>query len=123
MLAKATVQWRTASAAVAATTVMLALPALAFAHLERPSYWPDPAPDTSVTPAAGGKVPEARARSRPRSPAQGPGEVRVVCQGKRGKDSLDALRESLRRARDEGFRLRPSQSKIDVYAQADARSC
>ena len=26
---------------VAAVTAMLALPALALAHLERPSYWPD----------------------------------------------------------------------------------
>jgi hypothetical protein len=32
----------------------------ASAHLERPSYWPDPAPDTSITPAAGGKVPALR---------------------------------------------------------------
>ena len=38
----------------------LALPAAAVAHLERPSYWPDPAPDTSIKPAAGGKVPELR---------------------------------------------------------------
>ena len=28
-------------------------PAMAFAHRERPSYWPDPAADTSVTPPAG----------------------------------------------------------------------
>ena len=39
--------------------VAMVLPAVAFAHLERPSYWPDPAPDTSVSPPAGGKVPEA----------------------------------------------------------------
>jgi len=32
----------------------LALPGLALAHLERPSYWPDPRPDTSVKPPAGG---------------------------------------------------------------------
>ena len=42
--------------------VMLALPALAFAHLERPSYWPDPAPDTSVSPP-----PAARCRTPARS--------------------------------------------------------
>ena len=43
-----------------ATTVALfaALPALA--HLERTAYWPDPAADTSVSPAAGGTVPTAR---------------------------------------------------------------
>ena len=38
----------------------LLVPAVAFAHLERPSYWPDPNPDRSVYPAAGGKVPELR---------------------------------------------------------------
>jgi hypothetical protein len=38
--------------------LLLALPALA--HLERTSYWPDPAPDTSISPAAGGAVPTAR---------------------------------------------------------------
>ncbi len=27
------------------------------AHVERPSYWPDPAPDTSIKPPVGGKVP------------------------------------------------------------------
>ena len=86
-MAKAARHWRTASAAVAATTAMLALPALALAHLERPSYWPDPAADTSVSPAAGGKVPHARSLSSAVSGA-GPGKVLVVCQGEDGKDSL-----------------------------------
>ena len=58
---------------------VLLLPAGALAHVERPSYFPDPAPDTSVKPAAGGKVPKARSlasalKTRP------PGRTRVVCQ-------------------------------------------
>ena len=40
---------------LAAMVAMLGLPSLASAHLERPSYWPDPAPDTSVSPPAGGR--------------------------------------------------------------------
>jgi hypothetical protein len=36
------------------------LPATALAHVERSAYWPDPAPDCSVTPCAGGAVPTAR---------------------------------------------------------------
>ena len=36
------------------------MPALASAHVERASYWPDPAPDCSVDPCAGGEVPTAR---------------------------------------------------------------
>ena len=51
-------------AAVATTT--------ASAHLERPSYWPDPTPDTSVTPPAGGEVPKARSLASAVT-GQGPG--------------------------------------------------
>ncbi len=59
--------------------VLGAVPAAA--HVERPAYFPDPAPDTSVTPATGGKVPVARSlftalQTKP------PGTTRVVCQGR-----------------------------------------
>src|SRR5437763_881680 len=33
---------------------------MARAHIERASYWPDPAPDCSISPCAGGQVPTAR---------------------------------------------------------------
>jgi hypothetical protein len=89
---------------------MLALPALALAHLERPSYWPDPRPDTSVSPPAGGKVPEARSLKSAVT-GRGPGDVLVVCQGNRGARSMSLLRASVRKARKGGFRLRPSQPK------------
>ena len=75
---------------------MLALPALALAHLERPSYWPDPTPDCSVSPCAGGNVPEARSLESAVDGA-GPGDVLVVCQGKKGKESLASLHDSLSR--------------------------
>ena len=58
--------------------VVLALPGAALAHLERPSYWPDPAPDTSVSPPAGGEVPTARSLDSAVT-GEGPGDVRVVC--------------------------------------------
>jgi len=35
-------------------------PAVAQAHIERPAYWPDPAPDTSVTPPAATSSPGRR---------------------------------------------------------------
>ena len=79
----------------------------AFAHLERPSYWPDPRPDTSVKPAAGGEVPNARTL-RSAVSGKGPGEVRVVCKGVSGAKSLRLLSRSIRAARKNGFRLRPS---------------
>ncbi len=94
--------------------VALALPALALAHLERPSYWPDPEPDQGVTPAAGGEVPSARSLGSAVT-GQGPGQVRVVCKGPGGRFSLNRLGRSLKEARDRGgFRLRPSQDKLPV---------
>ena len=91
----------------------LALPALALAHLERPSYWPDPAPDTGVTPAAGGKVPKARSLATAAT-GKGPGDVRVVC--KAGDKSLDLALRSIRRAETRGYRLRPSTPKRKLAA-------
>jgi hypothetical protein len=95
---------------------MLALPALTFAHLERPSYWPDPAPDHSVTPAAGGEVPTARSFGSLATGA-GPGDVLVVCKGAAGAESLALLRESVDEARKRGYVLRPSQGKSKLSKQ------
>ena len=112
---KQTRKWRLTtrgvSLAAALAAVMLALPALALAHLERPSYWPDPRPDKSVSPPAGGKVPQARSLKSAASGA-GRGDVLVVCKGNRGAQSLALLRASVRKARKGGYRLRPSQPKI-----------
>ena len=97
----------------AVVLTVLALPALALAHLERPSYWPDPRPDRSVEPKAGGDVPNARSLESAAT-GQGPGQVRVVCEGSDGSTSLDLLRSSIRSARNNGFRLRPSQEKTSL---------
>ncbi|HEX3279338.1 MAG TPA: right-handed parallel beta-helix repeat-containing protein [Thermoleophilaceae bacterium] len=83
----------------------------AFAHLERPSYWPDPRPDTSVSPAAGGRVPDLRSLESAVT-GRGPGKVRVVCQGRGGWKSLGLLAKSIAKARAHGYRLRPSQPKL-----------
>ena len=89
----------------------LALPAGAFAHLERPSYWPDPAPDNAVSPPAGGKVPKLRSLESAVE-GRGPGRVRVVCQGRGGWKSLQYLYSSIAKARAHGYRIRPSQPKL-----------
>jgi hypothetical protein len=91
-------------APIAAVTSLLAIATgVAFGHVERSSYWPDPAPDTSVKPAAGGKVPKARSlgsalRRRAR------GDSYVVC--KRG--SLRRALRSVRSARRKGWKVRPT---------------
>src|SRR5215213_3269903 len=102
-----------------AVFVVLAIAALAFAasasaHVERPSYWPDPAPDTSIKPAAGGQVP----KSRPLITAlkrSAPGKTRVVCQ----RGSMSQLKRSVRAARKNGYFVRPSDHR--ELSAADAR--
>src|SRR4051794_5833439 len=82
-----------------AAVIALAGVAAASAHVERASYWPNPAPDTSVTPAAGGKVPAVRSlfAALQKKP---PGTTRVVCQGKvPSTKRLTKLRRALKRAR------------------------
>ena len=97
--------------AVVAVLAALALPATALAHLERPSYWPDPAPDRSVWPAAGGQVPDVRPLESAVT-GRGAGKVRVVCQGRGGWKSMGKLIDSIAQARRHGYRLRPSQPKL-----------
>ena len=101
--------WSPARLALAAVGVgLVSLPAGAAAHLERPSYWPDPGPDTAVNPPAGGEVPKARTLASAVS-GKGPGDVHVVCEGSDGRRSLELLRRSLRAATTRGFQIRPSQ--------------
>ena len=71
-------RWRIAALATGVTALILGLPALAGAHIERPAYWPDPKPDTAVTPSAGGKVPTAKTLSSALD-ASRPGHTLVVC--------------------------------------------
>jgi Right handed beta helix region len=95
---------RTGFVAVAATVAaMMIVPAAALAHVERSTFWPDPAPDGSVHPAAGGKVPEYRPLD---SALKGkpPGDTWIVCQD----DSLKLAKQAIRDGR-KGFKVRPSE--------------
>src|SRR5262245_44352506 len=82
---------------------LLGVPAPALAHLERTSYWPDPRPDTSVTPPAGGEVPTARSLASALN-RRLPGDTRVVCQA----GSLRAAKADIDAARRTGYKLRPT---------------
>src|SRR5690348_9704968 len=94
-----------------AIVLALAIPTAALAHVERTSYWPDPAPDRGVTPAAGGAVPKARtlASALDRSAR---GDTRVVCQS----DSLDRAERAIRSARANGYRVRPTVAPTKLSA-------
>lgn len=101
-------------ALVCATTVVLFVPQAAQAHVERPSYWPDPDPDCSTRPCAGGKVPTIRTL-RSALDTSKPGRTRVVCKA----DSLQILERSIRRARANGYHVRPTDKRRLTKAQAD----
>lgn len=99
---------------------LLALPALAAAHLERPSYWPDPGVDKSVKGGAGGEVPKARSLASAAT-EKGPGDTYVACKGKNGKTSLKLVRKSIRKGVKNGYVLRPSQGKVKVSKKKGKR--
>ncbi|MFL5894922.1 MAG: right-handed parallel beta-helix repeat-containing protein [Thermoleophilaceae bacterium] len=82
------------------------VPAAASAHVERSAYWPDPAPDCSISPCAGGAVPEARTLSSALD-ASAPGDTRVVCR----PDSLRRAKDSISRARTQGYNVRPTDHR------------
>jgi hypothetical protein len=93
---------------VALVGAALAVPVAALAHLERPSYWPDPSAEEVDGISVGGEVPKAR----PLASALRETEVEqthVVCRGEDGKVSLELLERSVSRAQKRGFRLRPSE--------------
>jgi hypothetical protein len=86
---------------------VLALPGTALAHVERTSYWPDPAPDTTVRPSAGGKVPKPRSLASALDLASA---TSVVCKG----DSLTKASNAIAAARVKGYRLRPTEPPIKL---------
>jgi Right handed beta helix region len=88
----------------------LFVPAVASAHIERASYWPDPAPDCSVTPCAGGAVPTARPLSWIFARKPHPGTTRVVCQ----PDSLEKAKAESKEAETVGYVLRPTQPRVVI---------
>src|SRR3954452_24650170 len=100
----------------AALFAALALAAPALAHVERTAYWPDPAPDTSVTPPAGGKVPKARSLASALRRVKGT-KVRVVCQ----PGSMKRAKREIRRARRSGYRNRPTEKLKKLSARQAKR--
>jgi hypothetical protein len=90
---------------VLATTIALLAIAggVAVGHVERSSYWPDPAPDRSVTPAAGGKVPKARGLASALN-RRARGDTYVVCKS----NSVRLAMRSIRSARRKGWKVRPT---------------
>jgi hypothetical protein len=89
-----------------ALIAILVIAAPAFAHVERASYWPDPAPDCSIKPCTGGNVPKIRSLASALNKKL-PGNTRVVCQ----PDSLKQLRASVAAAIKNGYYIRPTDHR------------
>src|SRR5918999_3170901 len=102
---------------LATMTALLALATgLAVAHVERSSYGPNPAADTSVRPAAGGKVPKARGlASALRRRARG--DTYVVCKS----SSVRRAVRSIRSARRKGWKVRPTARTRKLSKKAARR--
>jgi len=94
---------------------ILVVPQAAQAHVERPSYWPDPSADCSVTPCAGGQVPTARSLASALDPTQ-PGTTRVVCK----PNSLALLDASVSRALANGYDVRPTDHRTLTATEAQS---
>src|SRR5262245_10161223 len=82
---------------------------VAFAHIERASYWPDPGVDNSVKPGVGGKVPKTRSLESALD-KKAVGDTFVVC----ASDSMKLLRKDLKVAKNKGFKLRLSAKKKKI---------
>src|SRR3954468_21202533 len=106
---------KVASVALIVLLGVLAVPQTASAHVERPSYWPDPQADCTVKPCAGGKVPKARSLASALNRSR-PGKTLVVCKA----DSLHRLRSSVRHARKQGYYLRPTDHRALTAKRAHA---
>ncbi|HZC72386.1 MAG TPA: right-handed parallel beta-helix repeat-containing protein [Jatrophihabitans sp.] len=92
----------------------LLVPSVARAHIERPSYWPLPGPDCSISPCAGGAVPHARSLASATRPSSN-SATRVVCHA----DSLERLAASIAHARKHGYAVRPHDHRRLSARQAE----
>jgi hypothetical protein len=98
----------------ALVAALLAVPTSASAHIERPSYWPLPGADCSVSPCAGGKVPTARSLGSAILPSSN-STTRVVCQ----PDSMTRLQASITNALAHGYDVRPTEHHTFTQTQAN----
>src|SRR4051794_20594708 len=94
----------------------LAASGTAWGHIERTAYWPDPRPDDSAAPAAGGAVPAVRSLASAVATKQ-TGRTRVVCR----PNSYALARADITAARTKGYSLRPSQPVVKLSARSARR--
>ena len=91
------------------------IPQAAQAHVERPSYWPDPNADCSVSPCAGGAIPTARSLASAVNQTL-PGTTRVVCK----PNSMSLLEASIDNALVHGYDVRPTDHRTLSASEAQS---
>jgi hypothetical protein len=101
---------------VATAALLIAAP-FAGGHIERASYWPNPAPERVGGVKTGGKVPQVRKlfTALDRKP---PGRTRVVCQG---RSSFRMLEKAVGKARKRGVLVRPSKKRNKISKESAKR--
>ncbi len=104
-----------AVAALLALAITVGATTTASAHIERASYWPAPAADFSISPAAGGKVP-AKRRLYTALQRRPPGVTRVVCAGRvpstRKLNRLKRRLRTLKRRSGSRSRIRRTRQRV-----------
>lgn len=104
-------------ALVIAASAIVAIPQAAQAHVERPSYWPDPKPDCSVSvsgaPCAGGEIPTVRSLASALDNSR-PGTTRVVCK----PNSMELLDQAIDKALADGYDVRPTDHRTFTATEA-----
>ena len=106
------VRGRRALVAIAALTATLVAVPVALAHIERASYWPDPAAQKLGKGSTGGKVPKVRSlfTALDKKPA---GETHVVCQGKVPKKPGKGASEKRQRSYSKAVSKNKSIKRLD----------
>jgi len=104
--------WPASIAGAVLLLLGVVVPISAQAHVERPSYWPLPGPDCSVSPCAGGRVPTARSLASAVEPSAN-STTRVVCH----PDSLRRVKAAIARAEAHGYSIRPHDHRRFSAAQ------
>ncbi|RNL63666.1 hypothetical protein EFK50_07945 [Nocardioides marmoriginsengisoli] len=87
-------------------SAVLVFPQVSSAHVERPSYWPVPTADCSVSPCAGGAVPKIRTL-RSALDKKAVGNTRVVCKS----NSVTLVKRAINRAVAKGYNVRPTDHR------------
>src|SRR3954453_6370214 len=110
---------RIVAPAVTVPALAVAAPS-ALAHVERPSYWPNPAPDTSVSPPAGGAPPKVRSLASALPPRRRKTSRRAAGRRNRGRARLQTPAFTGAYKSGRSYRARDGQGRVRVVCRPNS---